>query len=632
MKYQKHRTAVVDFETKGIKPAPFYPPEPIGVAVSLPGKRPRYYAFGHKTGNNCTKREAIEVLKRVIRDYDVCFHNGAFDMAVWNQHLGLPWLDDYHDTLFLLFLNNPRELTYSLKPSAEKWLGIPATGRDHMKDWILKNVPGAHDRQNSKTDAEHYYMNFLSECPGNIVGKYAEDDVLMTGELLDFLSPLLSDEGLLRAYEREVRTSKVIYGMEQRGVLIDEKTLRQDAIKFRKARDMLEQRIFKTLGVEAFNLASGAQLARILEQQKIVAPGDWVLTDKGNISTSRDSLSIVLAEKHKTLLDLLDLHSIYEHTLTNFVEPWLAMLNYSGNGRIYPRFHQVRGRSIKEKGGTKTGRLSSTDPNFQNLNRNPEPGDIKRFQKLIAALKIPGLELPRMRKYIVPEKGFVLLKRDYSQQEPRILAHFEGGAFLRKYQEDPRIDCYNITRAMIEEDTGIHIERYAMKVLFLSLMYGLSNAECAERIGCTVEEAMKLKAAFLKVLSGIRALQQEIRRLVADNLPIRTWGGRLYYCEKPKVIKGRLRTFEYRLLNILIQGSSAECTKEAMCRVEEQCKRSQILLQVHDELVSQAPYGCRKEEMALMREAMESVEFDLKILSDGSWSKTNYSDMEDCTW
>jgi DNA polymerase I-like protein with 3'-5' exonuclease and polymerase domains len=112
--------------------------------------------------------------------------------------------------------------------------------------------------------------------------------------------------------------------------------------------------------------------------------------------------------------------------------------------------------------------------------------------------------------------------------------------------------------------------------------------------------------------------------------PIRTWGGREYYCEAPRFVDGRLQEYDYKLVNVLIQGSAADVTKEALIRYcDAKPKHHRVLMTVHDELVTSVPCDEREAAMAQLREAMESVKLDVPLLSDGSWSPKSWADLKE---
>ena len=148
MASKRPRPITLDFETFGIEGRPNHPPVPVGVSIKYPGKKPHYYAWGHPSENNCTYGEALQNLKKAWEagsrpGVGLLFQNGKFDMDVAETHMGLPRLgwEVYHDTLFLLFLDDPHQKELGLKPSAERLLGLPPEERDEVGAWLVANQP-----------------------------------------------------------------------------------------------------------------------------------------------------------------------------------------------------------------------------------------------------------------------------------------------------------------------------------------------------------------------------------------------------------------------------------------------------------------------------------------------------------
>jgi DNA polymerase-1 len=278
--------------------------------------------------------------------------------------------------------------------------------------------------------------------------------------------------------------------------------------------------------------------------------------------------------------------------------------------------------------GTRTGRLSST-PNFQNIpNEFKEIFRFKTGNKKLPICPWKDLpELPQVRKYILPFEGDVIIDRDYSQQEPRILAHFDGGLLMDNYIADPWTDLHDYAQTKLAE-RGLIYERKPVKVVNLGLIYGMGAPLMAERLGITVVEANILKKAVLSLYPGLRQMYSDMRTLAKQGIPIRTWGGREYYCEPPKLVDGRVREFDYKLVNLLIQGSAADCTKEAIIRfykVREPQWR--LILNVHDQLAASVPSGDKVRAMRVLKTSMESPNFDVLMLSEGSTSSTNWGEL-----
>lgn len=601
--------AVVDHETRSIQRRPVYPPEPVGTAIRVGGVS-KYLAWGHPTGNNSSKQEAYDFLCRVREHHRVVYHNSKFDMEVEQAHFDLPVLspDKYEDTLFTSYLVDPRAQTLALKELCETRLGIAPEERDELKEWILSNVTAARRKPSS-------WGAYICEAPAGLAGRYAVGDVDRTEALFLDTHAEVTDADMETAYLREKRLMPVVLGMEQRGIRCNVRKLRKDLKTWMSRRDELEQKIFKRLGGKEFNLGSGPQLADALDRANKV--DQWFATKKGGISTSRDNLERGINDP--TLLTLLSTHSKFCTYINTFGLPWLAQAE-ANNGYLYPSFNQVR--SSNEYGGSggvgaRTGRFSSSGPNFQNV-----PGNIEDDSPYYGIL-------PSLRDYLIPDEGCVFIGRDYSQQEVRILAHYEDGGLLVAYRQDPRMDVHEFARKLILERTGVDYPRKFIKVTAFGIIYGMGIIKIQLKLNIELaDDARALKDAYLTAIPGIRALNLELKRMVRNDEPLYTWGGRRYYCEPPRRVDGQMKSFEYKMLNLLIQGSAADCTKEGMIRADEEFVTGYLTLQVHDELLGQCPKGDEKREMAILRECMESVEFDVPMLSDGKYSARSWGAMK----
>jgi len=610
MKLSLSDFAVLDFETKPIGKRPFhYPPEPVGVAI-MTDQMKKYFAWGHSSKNNCTKKEATREIVKVMSRKKMVFHNGPFDIEVALAHHGQKsWPRHWEDTQFLAYLYDPRARELALKPLAQDLLGLVPAERDRLKDWIIANIPEA--KRKPSTWGEHIWR-----APGDLVGKYAIGDVERTWKLFKFLRPRISDMGMDGAYERELELAPIVVAMEKHGIPVAKKRLERDLLKWEKEHEEIENKIKRSLKVgEDFNIGSSVQLADALDRTGKVTT--WELTAKGNRSTKRENLLKYCNDKK--LVTLLARYGVLSTYMNTFAEPWLVEAEQTG-GLIYPSFNQVRSSDDFNGGGsgTKTGRFSSSRPNFQNIPRDPED-----------ASKPYTIGLPKLRDYIIPPPGRLLIGRDYSQQELRILAHFEDGELLEQYRKDPKMDVHTFVGSLILQNMGIEYPRPKIKTTNFGLIYGMGVDKLAKGTGSTPEEASALKNAVLRALPGVKDLSKELKKMARRDEPLRTWGGRLYWVEEPRMIAGRMKTFEYKMLNLLIQGSAADCTKEAMIRVYDAFgSDAAMMLQVHDELLCTCDKGTERKNMKLLREAMESVEFDLPMLSDGKKGAVSWARMK----
>ena len=625
------KPVVIDFETFGIEGRPKYPPMPVGVSIKYPGKKAKYYAFGHPEGNNCCWSDAAAELAKAYAHKDgVLFHNGKFDVDVADVHFGLavPSWERIHDTLFLLFLDDPHQIELGLKPAAARLLNMPAEERDAVGDWLIEHQPVPGVKISRSKSSEHYFGRYIAYAPGDLVGTYANGDVDRTEAIFNLLWKKTVERGMLAAYDRERRLMPILLEMERQGLPIDLKRLRNDVAMYNEWRAKIDAWIIKTLKASPdINLDSGQQLVDAMVKVGKADPDLLPRTPTGKFQTNKEALLQGVTDK--TLLAVLKYRTQLNTCLNTFMQPWLATAEASG-GLIFTTWNQTKMPSGDSNVGTRTGRLSST-PNFQNIPKEFQP----IFHHEAPDKKLPKCPfkdlppLPRVRSYITPFPGHVLIDRDYSQQEPRILAHFDGGALMDKYLEDPWIDFHDFAKAELEK-MGKFYDRKPVKNTNLGLIYGMGVGKLAERNGMTVEEAAELKQAILQLYPGLRDMYQDMKIRARLNQPIRTWGGREYYCEPPRLVNGRIQEFDYKLVNVLIQGSAADCTKEAIIRYHAaKHPEAKIILIVHDQITVSVPKKIFKAEMEVLRKCMESVEFDVPILSEGSVSDTNWDELRD---
>lgn len=582
----------LDFETEGIEPRPKYPPKPVGVAVYEDNGASRYYAWGHPTNNNCTYEAGKAALSAVLAQPDMHFvcHNLAFDAAVLiEMGLEVPW-ERMHDTMVLAFLVDPfGEL--SLKPLCEQLLGMPPIERDAVKEWLI--------RHGVCRDVKGWGA-YIAKAPGDLVGEYAEGDVVRTVKLFNYLYPIVSASTMLDAYKREMQLMPHILEMERRGIKLDVQNLERDCDFYFDKLEWLDQEICKIVGRDV-DVDSNAQLADAIEAAGLSK--GFMTTPTGLRSTSKESL--IGAVNDPLLLGHLLVRGSIATCVRTFYQPWLTQ--GKSHGRLYMQWNQVRNYSDT---GARTGRISSS-PNLQNI---PVEWEGLRAQLDKIGYELP-FALPSMRKYIVPDDGMILIGRDYSAQEMKLLAHFTNGGMLRSLQADPTKDVH-----MIAADIA-GITRKVAKTLGFAVLYGAGVARVAESLSITVGEAQVIKNKYLAALPEIKAFQQELNKHGKARTYTPTIGGRHYYVQKPAVVNGSFKTFEYKLANYKIQGSAADQTKEAMIRYASKTKHGQLLLTVHDQLVIQCPIEHQDAEAMLLEWAMNGAfqeELRYTITSDES--------------
>lgn len=604
----------VDFETEAIDGNPILsPPVPVGVALHT-GNSTEYLAWGHPSGNNASRGEALQRLSN-IRDSGVplLFHNAAFDLSVWNEHCGGISLNDwnrYHDTMYLLFLADPYSTTLSLKPSAARWLGLPPTEQTELVQWIVRHVPGA----TLKTAGA-----YICRAPGELVGRYAIGDVVRTRSLFDLLHSRINEQGMGEAYDRERRLFPVLVDSTRRGIRIDRAGLSRDCDLYEGVLVRASRLLADKLGVGVAALDEEESFANALESSGAVK--EWTLTPKSKKrSLSKENLKIEVPE----VKVLMDYRGGVKTCLETFYRPWLE--SSAADGRLHPNWNQVKqAKDDRDSKGTKTGRLSSDSPNFQNV-------PTKFVYQDGTPLAVPeGLPpLPLMRQYCLPEEGHVWLKRDFSGQELRILAHFEDGSLLEAYRADATLDVHNLAQKLIQEMIGVYYARKSIKITGFSLIYGTGVRGLSGQLGVPYDEAGAIKSAYLAALPGVKTLMDAVQRRGRNGDSIRTSGGRVYFVEPAKIVGGQRREFAYKLLNYLIQGSAADQTKQSIIDWEAERSPTDVFTAtVHDEINISVPAEDARAGMERLRSAMNKDRFDVPFLSEG-FIGPNWHELTEC--
>jgi DNA polymerase I-like protein with 3'-5' exonuclease and polymerase domains len=618
------KTICIDFETEGIEARPKYPPKPVSLGIKWPDEsKYRIMAWGHPSGNTVTEKEARGELKRAYDSkYPILAQNFMFDGDVAEIHwdLKLPTWDRYHDSMFALFLWDPHASTLALKPSAERLLGIAPEEQDLMYEWIVANVPQAHQKPSTAGA-------YICECPFKIVAPYLKGDLTRTLKLFEFLYPRIVDAGMLAAYQRELKLMPILLRNARRGMRLDMARLEQDIPGMREGVQKADTWLCKRLGIS--NVDSDRQLGEALYDKGIIT--EITRTKKGQISTSKKVLTLDRFTDKK-VYHVLQYRGQMSTSLGTFAEPWHELASASTDGSLYPNWSQVRaprnGGAEKDMGGARSGRIICSKPNFLNIP--------KRWKRAITAgyvhpawLRVP--ELPFMRSYVLPHKGKQWGRRDMNQQEVRIFAHYEEGPVMAGFLADPRYDVHEGVRA--EEEAALiasglrdSFDRDSAKTTVFGAFYGQGLTGLMEALRLRDPEdkdvGRAIHRALHRAVPSIAGLSDQLKALAADGRPIKTWGGRVYYEEPPKYSEkyGRDMTFAYKLISYLIQGGGADIVKEVIVRYDAHPQRTEdMLVTVYDELDVDLPMSVKgvRHEMKVLGDVIESIELDVPMLSDG---------------
>lgn len=599
----------IDYETKPIEGNPiFNPPEPVGVSIKPYHQPSEYLRWGHPTGNNCSFEDArARLLGALHESPEFIGHNTQFECSILRKYYNYVPKDPLlvHDTQFLLFLTDPYAFSFALKSSAERILGLPPDEQDDLRAWILANVPEA----TNKGWGAHIW-----KAPGDLVGRYAEGDTDRTEALFDALYPRMNEAGMLAAYRREQRLAPILSASSVRGVRLDVESLAADTGVFLSAKKISEDYIHRALG--DFNIDSDRELADALDKAGQVS--DWVLTPTGKRSTARKNL--VGRVKDPALLAHMAYRGVLATCLGTFAGPWLEQAMREG-GRLHPQWNQIRGDRSDggDLAGTRTGRMSCREPNLQNVSNEFEglviPPEVLAFLAREREARVGGrlMDVPHMRDYLLPEEGHVWVKRDFSAQEMRIMAHFAEGRLYDAFRADPLTDPHDAVKAMIKELLSIDMPRKYVKITGFGIMYGRGVPNLSIALGVDQVEGKRVRDAYYAALPEIQELSYDTRNRGKRGGFIRTWGGRVYYREPDPA-----RDLSYKLLNYLIQGSAADQTKESMIAHDETRAPDELLLAaVHDEINVSVPAESQQGGMRRLREAMDADRFDVPFRSEG---------------
>jgi DNA polymerase I-like protein with 3'-5' exonuclease and polymerase domains len=453
---------------------------------------------------------------------------------------------------------------------------------------------------------------------------------------------------MVEAYDRERQLMPILLENEREGVRVDLKMLRADVKVYQDALATVEAWMRKRLKASTLNFNDDEGFAQALADNKLVDEHRWVYTPKsGKRSVSKKNLTPDMVNDQR-VAQAYGYRNRLVTCLGTFMLTWLrqAEATYAKTrvATIHTLWKQVKASSAGgSEEGAATSRLSSS-PNFQNIIKDlSDKGDGYVHP---AWLKVP--ELPLLRKYILPDEGHVLLDRDWDGQELRLLAHFSDGApewsevvsgelhigppvpgeMLHEYNTNPTYKVHKVVHNGIGAITGHEHTYQAVKNFDFQVVYGGGVPAVSAALKVDRDVAVKAIEAFKILLPDYDRLNTHIKNLAKVGEFITTWGGIRFHKEPDHYSEeyGRWMDFGYKLLNYLIQGSAAQCIKEAIIRYHNHPKRqARFMLSVHDEFLVSCPKHRVKEEMLILRECMESLELDLLLKSEGKtglrWSE-----------
>ena len=561
--------------------------EVVGIAVAVDGYK-SYFPIAHGEGPNMDRDKVLSWFK------DVCacpatkiFHNAMYDVS-WIRNLGIKINGLIIDTMIAASLIDENRFQYSL--NSLSWVYL-----NQGKNESLLNQAAKERGLDPKAD--------MWKLPASEVGAYAEKDAELTLMLWHHLKRIIVEDNLQDIFNLETDLFPCLVDMRFLGVRVDVSKANQLKTALAIKEQNLLQQIKIETGVEP-QIWAARSIAEVFEKLKL--PFDRTeKTDSPSFTKN-----FISKHNHPVVRMIAEARKINKIS-TTFID---TILNHEHNGRIHADINQIR----SDDGGTVTGRFSYANPNLQQIPaRDPETG-------------------PLIRSLFIPEEGCTWGTFDYSQQEPRLVAHYalrfgfhSAQVIADSYENDPSTDFHQIVADMAK------IERKEAKTINLGLFYGMGKAKLQNELNVTKEKADELFNIYHNRVPFVKELMNEIMDKAQKKGQIKTLLGRR--CRFPKYepilrgsnwgtfvpaedhdtmlelkqmgpnlldedgneIKdkdgkpktnywhgnGHRRAFTYKALNKLIQGSAADMTKKAMINLYKEGLLAHI--QIHDELIFQ---------------------------------------------
>jgi len=566
--------------------------EIVGFAVAVDGWQ-GYFPFGHLGGGNMIPEQVKAYMKKICSlPCPKIFHNAQYDVG-WLEASGFTVHGEIIDTMIAAALIDENRYSYSLNNLSIEYLGEIKAETD------LREAAAAHGID---PKAEMWKL------PAEHVGYYAEQDAVLTLRLWQRFKQEIQTQSLSTVWEMEQKLLPILIKMRQRGVRVQVEQAEILRTEMRSQEKEILLAIKKETGIE-IDIWAGRQIAKAFDKLKLDYPRtektkepsftqNWLINNKHNLA----QLIVQAREVNK-------FHSTFLSSI----------LRYQVNGRIHGEIQQLR----SDLGGTVSGRLSMSNPNLQQV-----PARNKDFG-------------PKIRSLFIPEEGYQWGSFDYSQQEPRMTVHYAASVGENGYAGSQELlEAYKNGDADFHQTIAdlVGIERAQAKTIGLGIMYGMGKNKLALSLGVTKEEANELIVKYNKKVPFIKKLSDRCKLAADEKGIIRTKKGRKCRFDKWETKDFGLhlaetfdnavakygrdnikRAYTYKALNRLIQGSSADQTKQAMLDCYEAGHLP--MLQIHDELC----FNIKDEEQAKeIKKIMENA-IDFKVPSvaeyglGGSW-------------
>lgn len=547
----------------------------VGLSLAINAKQGWYVPLGHEEGGNLPKEKAYPVLKSILESETIkkVGHNLKYDYHIFKNE-GITLRGILEDTLIISSLLDPGRQSHKLDDLAFSLLKMKMTP---ITDLIGKGKE----------------QKCMKDVPIEQVSPYACEDADAAWRLFHLIEPQLQNQGMDFLYrEIERPLIPVLANMERRGILVDPEILKQQSEELTEEMQILESAIFDSVG-KKFNLNSPSQIAEILYDDLQILSGRKRST-RADILTNLANEGVQIAQQLLDYRHRQKIKSTYLDSLRKLIRP--------ETGRVHTTFHQTI---------TNTGRISSSDPNLQNI---PTRTDLGR----------------RVRRAFVASPGHVLLSLDYSQIELRILAHVSRDPGLLKAFAAGE-DIHNRTAADIFsipiEDVTKDMRRKAKEINF-GLNYGMSPYGLAKRLGISDKEAANYIETYFTRYPNVQLYMDETVAFAKANLCVVTTTGRRIPTPGIRdANRMQQENAKRAAINAPIQGSAADLLKSAMVKAGQALDPSEaeILLTVHDELVIEVKSEKIEKISRLCQDIMEqalpiSIPAPVEISYGNNWA------------
>jgi DNA polymerase I-like protein with 3'-5' exonuclease and polymerase domains len=559
----------------------------IGFAVAVEGWQ-GYFPFGHFGGGNMIPDQVKAYIKQVCElPCPKIFHNAQYDVG-WLLSEGYTVNGTIIDTMIAAALVDENRFSYSLNALSVDYLGEIKAETD------LKEAAAAHG-VDAKRD--------MWKLPAEHVGYYAEQDARLTLLLWQRFKQEIQQQSLMTVWELESELLPILIKMRQRGVRVEVEQAESLKAEMIQQEKKLLLDIKKLAGIEV-DIWKARNIALAFDKLKI----DYPRTEKTKEPSFTQNWLFNSSHKiAKLILQARELNKFHNTFLS-------SIMKYQHNGRIHGEIQQLR----SENGGTVSGRLSMSNPNLQQV-----PARNKEFG-------------PKIRSLFIPEENCVWGSFDYSQQEPRMTVHYAASVGDGYDGANELVEAYKVAEADFHQEVAdlVGIERTQAKTIGLGLMYGMGKNKLANSLGVNVDEANLLINKYNKNVPFVKQLSDRCMKTAQDKGVIRTKRGRkcrfemwetrdfgLHVAEKYENAVAKYgadnikRAYTYKALNRLIQGSSADQTKQAMI----DCYKAGYLpsLQIHDELCFNLEKDKIEEQKKAIKKIMEEcLEFKVPFTVD----------------